>query len=68
MALPIVETCQEGESSGGDPRTQLWKKMWHLNLPAKIRIFAWRACMNALPTMLNLRTRGGLYICQLPHM
>ena len=58
MALPIVETIQEGESSGGDPQTQLWKKVWHLNLPTKIRIFAWQACMNALPTMPNLRIRG----------
>ena len=58
VALPIVETIQEGESSGGDPQTQLWKKVWHLNLPTKIRIFAWLACMNALPTMPNLRIRG----------
>ena len=58
VALPVVETIQEGESSGGDPQTQLWKKVCHLNLPTKIRIFAWRACMNALPTMLNLRIRG----------
>ena len=58
VAFPIVETIQEGESSSGDPRTQLWKKVWHLNLLAKIHIFAWRARMNVLPTMLNLRIRG----------
>ena len=58
VALPIVETNHEGESSTGDPQTPLWKKVWHLNLLAKTRIFAWRACMNALPTRQNLRTRG----------
>ena len=58
VAFLIVETIQEGESSSGDPQTQLWKKVSHLNLLAKIHIFAWRACMNVLPTMLNLRIRG----------
>ena len=61
VALSLVETNNEGESSAGDPRSLLWKKVWHLNLPKKIRIFAWRACMNALPTMQNLRVRGGQY-------
>ena len=32
--------------------------MWHLKIPVKIRIFAWRACMNGLPTRLNLCRRG----------
>lgn len=58
VALPIVETTHEGESSSGNPWTLLWKRMWNLNIPAKIIIFAWRACMNALPTMQNLRTQG----------
>ena len=51
VALPIVETNHDGESSTSDPQTPLWKKVWHLNLPAKIRIFVWRAYMNTLPTM-----------------
>ena len=32
--------------------------MWHLNIPAKVRIFAWRLCTNAIPTMLNINKRG----------
>ena len=31
--------------------------MWHLKIPPKIRIFMWKACENALPTMQNLRKR-----------
>ena len=58
VALPIVETNHESESSTGDLRTPLWKKVWHLNLPAKTRIFSWQAWMNALSTMQNLRARG----------
>ena len=58
IALGLVETDESGECSTGDPRTPLWKKMWHLKIPAKIRIFAWRTCMNGLPTKLNLCKRG----------
>ena len=39
---------EEGESSSGDPRSPLWKKLWNLNIPPKVRIFAWKMCMNAL--------------------
>ncbi|XP_030922977.1 uncharacterized protein LOC115949847 [Quercus lobata] len=54
IALKVIESDEVGESSYGDFRTPLWRKIWHLKIPAKIRIFAWRACMNALPTKLNL--------------
>ena len=58
VALSLVETEECGECSNGDQRTPLWRKIWHLKIPAKIRIFAWRACMNGLPTRLNLYQRG----------
>ncbi|KAL0006246.1 hypothetical protein SO802_013807 [Lithocarpus litseifolius] len=38
--------------------TRKERKLWHLNLPAKIKIFAWRACVNGLPTMEAIYTRG----------
>ncbi|XP_030936552.1 uncharacterized protein LOC115961769 [Quercus lobata] len=41
----------QGESSNGDPCKPLWKRLWHLHLPAKIKVFAWRACVNGLPMM-----------------
>jgi len=58
VARKIIEGNSRGESSVGDVRAPLWKMMWHLNIPAKVRIFAWRLCMNAIPTMLNLNKRG----------
>ena len=58
VALSLVETSNEGESSTGDSRSLLWKRVWHFNLPEKIRIFSWWACMNALATMQNLKVRG----------
>ena len=58
VALNMVDSSEEGESFCGDPRERLWKKVWHLNILSKIKIFAWRACVDALPTMVNLKKRG----------
>ena len=30
VALPVVGKAEEGESSSGDSRTRLWKKVWQL--------------------------------------
>ena len=58
VALPLAQKSEVGECSYSDYRTQLWKTMWQLKLPAKIRIFSWKACMDGLPTRLNLARRG----------
>ena len=58
VARKVLEVSEQGESSSSDLRAPLWKKMWHLNIPAKVRIFAWRLCMNAILTMPNLSQRG----------
>ena len=54
IAVGVLDTMEEGESPSGDPRSLLRKKLWHLNIPPKVRIFAWKMCMNALPTFVNL--------------
>ena len=58
IALAMLNSPGDGECSPDDLRTPLRKKMWHLKIPPKIIIFTWKACENALPTMLNLRKRG----------
>ncbi|XP_030923348.1 uncharacterized protein LOC115950262 [Quercus lobata] len=58
IAVGVLDTMEEGESSSSDSRSPLWKKLWHLNIPPKVRIFAWKMCMNALPTFVNLQRRG----------
>ncbi|CAL1378571.1 unnamed protein product [Linum trigynum] len=34
-----------------------WKRMWHLYLPPKVRVFLWRWGSNILPTRANLMKR-----------
>ena len=58
VALTVINPSDRGECSHCDPRTPLWKRIWLLKIPPKIRIFTWKACVNALPTMSNLRKRG----------
>ena len=54
----MVETKEEVENSIGDPFKPLWKNLWCLKLPAKVKIFTWRACINGLPTMEKVCSRG----------
>ena len=63
VALPLVKESGLGECSTRDYRALLWRKMWHLKLPIKMRIFAWRACVNGLPTHLTWK-EGELRLMQ----
>lgn len=58
IAYDLTEATEEGECSSSDPNAKLWKKLWCLHLPAKVKIFGWRACINGLPKMENLFLRG----------
>ena len=58
IAYGLLNTLDEGECSTGDSRNPLWKKLWHLSIPPKVRIFAWRMCLNVLPTLVNLQSKG----------
>lgn len=48
---------QVGESSQNRSNEKIWKHIWTLNVPPKVRNFIWRACSNILPTRENLHRR-----------
>ena len=42
------------ECSRGAVGREVWKSLWKLKLPNKIKVFGWRACRCILPTRVNL--------------
>uniref|UniRef100_A0A7N2M3H3 GATA-type domain-containing protein n=1 Tax=Quercus lobata TaxID=97700 RepID=A0A7N2M3H3_QUELO len=46
------------EGSNQSPMKQTWKRLWQLNVPNKVRHFAWKACRNILATKENLWWRN----------
>ena len=42
------------ESSRGPSGLQIWKKLWKLRVPNKIKVFRWRVYHEILPTLVNL--------------
>ena len=69
IAYNLIEAKKDGECSLGDPYKSLWKRLWHLNLLAEVKIFAWRVCVDDLPTMEAICSRGisnngGCPICE----
>ncbi|KAL0322091.1 UNVERIFIED_CONTAM: hypothetical protein Scaly_2505500 [Sesamum calycinum] len=56
--------CSLEDRSGSSSLLQTehtwWRKVWQAKLPNKIKVFTWRACINALPTgkALSKRVQG----------
>ncbi|XP_075674895.1 uncharacterized protein LOC142644101 [Castanea sativa] len=42
------------ESSSSVEGHQIWKVLWGLKIPSKLKVFGWRACHEILPTKVNL--------------
>ena len=66
IAAKVLSSMDMGECSSGDPFTQIWKKVWSLKLPPKIRIFSWRACVNGLPVLSKMAEKGIKTSCICP--
>ncbi|XP_042950031.1 uncharacterized protein LOC122282138 [Carya illinoinensis] len=44
-----------GQDSRESMESVFWRCLWHLKIPKQIKIFAWRACHEKLPTFKNLK-------------
>ena len=57
-AYQLMEKTMREESRGESSSSQifrwLWRKVWKLRIPGKIKHFIWRAYHDSLPTSLNL--------------
>ena len=40
------------------PQSVGWKKVWHLKLPHKVKVFIWQFCRNVIPVRKRLSSRG----------
>ena len=68
IAMCLIDDQDLRECSDVHSQAAFWKAIWHLNIPPKIRIFAWKVCRNGLPTLLNLSRRGSKCLWFLPNL
>ncbi|XP_075640505.1 uncharacterized protein LOC142612276 [Castanea sativa] len=57
VARKVMRNDDGVGSSDGCRGQQIWKQIWQLHVPNKIKIFWWRACQDILPTRVNLARR-----------
>ena len=56
-AQKVGKELNWAESSKGVVGGEVWKMLWKLKVPNKIKVFGWRACRGILPTRVNLVKR-----------
>ena len=52
-----VWSGSRGETSDGFSMKQIWKNIWSMKTPNKIKNFAWRACRDMLVKKVNLKKK-----------
>ena len=57
VARRILTKVAWVRTSRGCVAKQVWAAIWKLRIPNKIKVFAWRACHEILPTTVNLTRR-----------
>ena len=61
VALKVLKkansTKEVGDCSNKKKIVGLWKSIWKLQCPNKIKHFLWRACKNIIPTNFCLASR-----------
>ncbi|KAK9999046.1 hypothetical protein SO802_018649 [Lithocarpus litseifolius] len=56
--LVAAEECLAPSSSSLAHNHTVWKQIWKMKVPNKIRHFIWRAAKDSLPTKVNLKARN----------
>lgn len=54
----FIKSKIDGISSSKNHMSKVWKSIWNLKIPPKIKHFCLKALNNTLPTKLNLKQRG----------
>ena len=54
VAWQVLRNVNMAECSRGNDEQKVWKALWKMKIPNKIKIFGWRACHEILPTRYNL--------------
>ena len=57
LALEEQKQTAMADCSNGATRRRLWKTIWSLNIPQKIKFFAWKASRDILASKQNLAKR-----------
>lgn len=55
--LCAMEKSEEASVLDNGEVKKFWTALWRLNMPNKVKTFAWRACTECLPTLKNLARR-----------
>ena len=55
--LRAMEMSEAASVSDNGGAKKFWTALWKLSVPNKIKMFAWRACNDSLPTLNNLARR-----------
>ncbi|KAL0411938.1 UNVERIFIED_CONTAM: hypothetical protein Slati_3783500 [Sesamum latifolium] len=52
-------------SSRSTEEASWWRRLWQAKIPSKVKLFEWRACLDALPTGIRLSSRipGFVSVC-----
>ena len=48
------DTNGREESSEQRANHRVWNRLWQLRVPSKIKVFGWSACIDILPSKVNL--------------
>ncbi|XP_057745064.1 uncharacterized protein LOC130962924 [Arachis stenosperma] len=56
-ARRVGQNSKYGNPSTSEDKREIWKEVWRMEVPQKIRMFLWKACHDILPVGSNLYKR-----------